>query len=97
MAKKSGGVKSNKFAFYSLIVLGAYYFAIMIISAVDIYGYFEELMWMGMAGGLALLAFLARFSWNYVARKLAIYKVLYFFLIAIVAVGIILPPCMLYA
>lgn len=94
MAKKSG-VKNSKLSFYSLIVLGAYYFAIMIIAAVDIYGYLEELMWMGMAGGLALLMFFARVSWNYVAHKLAIYKVLYFFLIAIVAVGIILPPCML--
>lgn len=97
MAKKNSGFQINKVSFYSAIVLGAYYLALIIVAAVDMYGYLEEIMWMGMAGALALAVFFAYIAWNFVAHKPAIYKIVYLFIIAIIAVGIILPPCLLFA
>jgi hypothetical protein len=86
---KSSGSGESKFAFYVIAAIAILFLVDAILTIVGVGG--GIIGWLGRLATLVAVGFVAFCGYRFVARKAAVWKVLYFVLLAVILVGIILP------
>ncbi len=87
--KQSSSLSMNKLSFYLLAVTAILYLVAMILSLCGVNLKIVSAM-QGVASAL-MICVVAVLAWRYVAKKPAVWKVLYIVVLLVVIVGIILP------